>query len=292
MSVRHRFIVRLAGPRVRIETDSLRAVDALRFLFGGHAAADDGEGVAHEVGVASAPEGGFLLGCDGRSVARVRDDDLEIALVQLVQYHLVADETATAVFHGGALVRDGLGLMLAGAAGAGKTTLTASLLAAGHGFLSDELALVDGQGRLDGFSRPLNVKAGSLALLSANTGLRAAFEDARTSAGITLVPWPRAGADVRLARVVLPEYRAGAAFSAEVLSPGRAAAALMACLLNARNLPRGGLEVAGRIASGAPVVKLGYSRVDDVYAWLDRQTPPRNPARSIEMDDIPEGRTS
>jgi hypothetical protein len=266
------FDVGFAGQCVRIVTDSARAADAVRFLFAHHLG-PQGKPAGREIAlVEDAARGGFAMACDGRFAASAREEELELALVQLVQYHLVADADRAGLFHGGALVRHGRGLMLAAEAGAGKTTLTAWLLGEGYAFLSDEVAVVDTAGRLDGFSRPLNVKSGSLSMLSERAVLQAGFAQSRVSRGVTLVPWPRnAQAGIPLATILLPQYRAGAALEIEQPTPGRAAAALMGCLLNARNLPRNGLTLAASLAGSVPVVRVTYSRLEDVHSWLDRQ---------------------
>ncbi|AUN93723.1 hypothetical protein [Pseudazoarcus pumilus] len=265
----HVIDVGFAGNRVRIVTDSARAADAVHFLFGPHRVSD-GVPAGRQIVLAEDPErGGFVMACDGRFASSAREDELELALVQLVQYHLVADASDVGLFHAGALVRDARVLLLAADSGSGKTTLTASLLAEGYDFLSDEVSAVDAAGCVDGFSRPLNVKPGSLPLLRSLPALRTGFANSRLSGGVTLVPWPRsAQSGMPLALVLLPEYRAGAALEIEQPSPGRAAAALMGCLLNARNLPRNGLTLAARLAASVPVVRATYSRVEDVHEWL------------------------
>lgn len=267
------FDVGFAGNCVRIRCDSARTADTVGFLFEAHLLSVACDDVRCEVGIAIDPaDEYFLLFCDGRVVAKLHDDELEIALVQLVQLHLVTHEAHAGLFHGASLVFDGQGILFAAAAGSGKTTLTASLLGEGYGFLTDELTAIDGCGRMEGFARPLNIKAGSLDLLRRCDWLAPALGRARLSGGVTLMPWPRIGsADIRLDAVVLPEWRADAAFGVEALSPGRAAAALMSCLLNARNLPKSGLALATRLVCERPVHRVRYSRVDDVAAWLAAQ---------------------
>lgn len=253
----------------------MRAADAVGFLFGEHLSSAPCETVRCEVGIAVDPaDGRIVLFCDGRAVARLHDDELEIALVQLVQFHLVSHETCAGLFHGAALVRGGQGVLFAAAAGSGKTTLTASLLGGSYGFLTDELAALDGHGRIEGFARPLNIKAGSLDLLRRCDWLESALGLARLSGGVTLMPWPCVGsAGIRLASIVLPQWCADAPFEVEALSPGRAAAALMSCLLNARNLSKNGLVLATRLVRERPVHRVRYSRVVDVASWLDTQPP-------------------
>lgn len=268
------FYVGFAGNCVRIRCDSARATSAVHFLFDAHLLTVACESVRCEIEVAFDPVGDhFHLLCDGRIVAKLHDDEIEIALVQLVQFHLVTHAAQAGLFHGAALVRDGQGILFAAAAGSGKTTLTASLLAEGYGFMTDELTAIDAHGRMEGLARPLNIKSGSLDLLRQCAWLTPALGRARLSGGVTLMPWPRIGSteNVHLGAVVLPEWRADAAFDVEALSPGRAGAALMSCLLNARNLPKNGLAFVTGLADGRPVHRVRYSHVSDVSAWLAAQ---------------------
>jgi len=82
---------------------------------------------------------------------------LNAALAQVQSHYL---------FHAAALSHAGQGLLLAGPAGRGKTTLTLALLDRGYTFLSDDLAAI---GRADGwlhpFPRRLGVRPGAWALL-------------------------------------------------------------------------------------------------------------------------------
>lgn len=263
--------MRFAGQSVRVVCDDERAADAARFVFGPHLerAADDAPPVELNV-VRDATSGAFALLCNGRLESLIgADGDLELALVQWVQFRLVSPARGIGMFHAASVVRSGRAVLLAAEAGSGKTTLTATLLGHGYGFLSDELTAVGQGGLAEGFARPLNIKTGSLERLRRCEGLAPAFAHARTSAGITLLPWTQASPMAPLSTIVLPAYRAGSDFEVERLSPGRAAAALLSCLLNARNLPKGGIELAGALARAYPVHRVRYARTQDAVDWLE-----------------------
>ncbi len=65
------------------------------------------------------------------------------------------------LFHAAALSRDGRGLVLCGESGFGKSTLTLALIAAGWKFLSDEVAALDGDRRLQPFPKALELVPGT-----------------------------------------------------------------------------------------------------------------------------------
>jgi HprK-related kinase A len=70
------------------------------------------------------------------------------------------------MLHAAALERDGVCVVLPGAPGAGKSTLSAALMLTGWRLLSDELTLVDrDDGRLAALARPVSLKNASIDLI-------------------------------------------------------------------------------------------------------------------------------
>ena len=69
--------------------------------------------------------------------------------------------------HAAVLSRDGIGLILPGTPGQGKTTTAAALLQRGWSYLSDEFAMIDpATGLLHAYPKALCIKAGSFDLLA------------------------------------------------------------------------------------------------------------------------------
>lgn len=73
-------------------------------------------------------------------------------------------------FHAGAVARRGAGVIISGASGQGKTTLTAGLTAAGCALLSDEAAILDGSMRIVPAPVPLGLTEHGMELLDAFVG--------------------------------------------------------------------------------------------------------------------------
>ncbi len=76
---------------------------------------------------------------------------------------LVAERSPDFVFvHAGVVGWQGRAIVIPAASFAGKTTLVAALIAAGADYYSDEFAVVDAQGLIHPFSRPLMVRQDSV----------------------------------------------------------------------------------------------------------------------------------
>ena len=71
------------------------------------------------------------------------------------------------VLHAGGVALDGAGAIISGPSGAGKTTLTAALVRAGFGYLTDEALAIDPvTGLLQPYPKALSIKRGSWELLA------------------------------------------------------------------------------------------------------------------------------
>jgi hypothetical protein len=74
---------------------------------------------------------------------------------------MVRFQAVVAVVHGGVVAHAGRAIILPGATGAGKSTLVAELVRQGAPYLSDEYALIDADGRVHPYPRPLLLRDGS-----------------------------------------------------------------------------------------------------------------------------------
>ncbi len=98
-----------------------------------------------------------------RDEALIYTGDSPARAAELLQsqvcYHLADRSQGGLLFHAAALSWQGRGLLLPGATGAGKSTLTAWLLTQGFEYLTDELVFIPaGSEKLHAFTRPLNLK--------------------------------------------------------------------------------------------------------------------------------------
>jgi hypothetical protein len=103
-------------------------------------------------------QGQWAGACTAAELPTVLKGELLGAVLERARYEIA--------LHAAALVSHGRVLLLGGDPGAGKTTLTISLMRAGLGFAGDDVALIDGDGRCLGLPFAPAVKAGSWPLLS------------------------------------------------------------------------------------------------------------------------------
>jgi hypothetical protein len=276
-------IVSFAGSSVRIDCDGREAASVVDFLFRDFAALETPPHVSLEVrgadreGVLTLHSGDTLLyrGTSVGALARM--------LVERAAYHL-SDRSAGGLLLHAAAVRDGdRCVLLPGKTGAGKSTLTAWLVARGYHYLTDELVYVPaGTTTIVPFPRPLNIRAGGLeALDAAGANLDGPGFERLTARGLTLVrvspvsPVSDEGRQVGPAQATLlafPRYQAGATFEAALASKAEAGLGLMGCLINARNLPEHGHGEVARLARDVPAFRVTYGDAASFEAWVhDRQ---------------------
>jgi hypothetical protein len=136
---------------------------------------------------------------------------LQLVLEQFRQDLMVhvADHAPDCVFvHAGVVAWRGHALVLPGRSFAGKTTLVAELVKAGATYYSDEYAVFDASGKVHPYARDLQMrKPGSPEQRSI------AVEHLGGKPGTISLP---------VAQVLFVEYREGAMWSPELLSPGMA----------------------------------------------------------------------
>ncbi len=191
-------------------------------------------------------------------------------------YHIADKSDSGLVLHAAAVSRGGVGMMLPGRTGAGKTTLTAWLIHSGINYLTDELVFIaQGSTALQAFTRPLNLKAGSLGVIGERLSLDTDCDETLACAYATLVPHRLINPEHRreapqLRVVVFPEFRREGELSLQRLSKAQTGMRLMECLVNARNLPGHGFGEVTRVARCVQAYALHYSSFDQLGVEFER----------------------
>lgn len=143
--------------------------------------------------------------------------------------------------HAGAVGWNGAAIICPGKSRAGKSTLIAELVKAGASYFSDEFAVLDDKGRVHPFAKPLSLR------------------DSQTSRQCETAVESLGGVAARkplpVAMVVMTQYRDGARWKPETLSPGEGALEIMAHTIAARRWPALALSVIGTVADQAIIIR-------------------------------------
>jgi hypothetical protein len=153
----------------------------------------------------------------------------------------VAEMAQRRVFiHAGVVGWKGKAILMPGRSLSGKTTLVTELLKAGAAFYSDEYAVLDLQGRVHPYPRPLSIReSGSVRQTRRTPEALGAVVGAR--------PLP-------VGLVVVSNYKNGARWRPRSLSPGLGALALLDNTVSIRREPGKALPALTRAISGAPIL--------------------------------------
>lgn len=175
----------------------------------------------------------------------------------------VAETAPRRVFvHAGVVGWRGKAIVIPGRSFSGKTSLVAALVKAGAIYYSDEYAVLDDQGRVHHYARPLSIRE--------NGHLQKPKKyQVETLGG-------RPGAKpLPVGMVVVSKYKPGARWHPRRLSVGEGALELMANTVSARRQPERMLEAIRRVVSHAPVLKGDRGEagqvVDFIFEKLGRQ---------------------
>jgi hypothetical protein len=271
-----RRLICFAGSSVATEYEGERAARIVDFLYR-HIPSGDDHGTAPHViyRVAPGAEAEKLALCRGADLLYEGDNEATLAELLLGETgRSLADKSRGGLlFHAGALAWKGKGLLLPGAIGAGKTTLTTWLALKGIGgleYLSDEMIFFpDGSDSMQTYTRPLNLKRPARTALkdlfdfegNADRILSTTYSDL-ISPELVNFTGPRHETPVNL--ILFPRYAAGSVFELKSLSKAQAGLALMERLVNARNLPDHGFREIARLVRTAPGYKMSYAHFDQI----------------------------
>lgn len=203
-----------------------------------------------------------LLYGDFTRLARAREfEDVLDAFESAVQLY-VAEMSPRRVFvHAGVVGWRGRAIVLPGASWSGKTTLVAELLRAGAEYYSDEYAVLDDEGRVHPYARPLAVRGEASEGAGAARKERHAAEELGARKGSRPLP---------VGLVALVRYEAGARWRPRRLTAGQGALALLSHTVSARRDPARALAAAERAAARSLVLKAKRGEAREAVAALLR----------------------
>ena len=156
----------------------------------------------------------------------------------------VATEARRRVFvHAGVVGWRGKAILLPGSSFSGKSTLVAELVRAGATYYSDEYAVLDAQGRVFPFARPLSMRAGGKGVARSK---RCSAEALGGRLGVRPLP---------IGLVVVSHYKEGARWRPRQVSAGQGTLRLLANTVPAQRRPKAVLATLRKVVRNAPVLE-------------------------------------
>lgn len=200
-----------------------------------------------------------LVYADAILVGRARARDLAYAaLGRDLKIFVAQFATREVLVHAGVVAWNGAAIVLPGRSESGKSTMVASLLAAGAAYYSDEYAVVR-DGRIWPYPAPLHLRGAD------GAGERWIEVDRELGATVGRRP-------LRPALVLLTEYQRGGFWrEPRRLSTGAAVAETMWHVAAARERPAFVIDTLTQAFSGARAYQGARGDPADVIAWLRRQ---------------------
>ena len=185
-----------------------------------------------------------LLYVDAVRIARTMDlPKLLDALESDLHFRVAVTARRRIFVHAGVVGWHGRAIVIPGYSMKGKTTLVGALIRAGATYYSDEFAVLDAQGRVHPYAKPLYVRG-------------ADGEERRSVAAETL--GARVGTKpLPVGLVAITEYHEAARWRPRVLSPSEGVLALLSHTVVARVRPRLALETLERVASSGAIMLTG-----------------------------------
>lgn len=202
---------------------------------------------------------GFELIRDGYKIASALDlATARRAAIQALMMALLPQSAIAAILHASSVSRGGRAIVLAGATGSGKSTLSLGLVGAGCGYVADDFTALDASGTaVTRFPIAASVKSGSLAAIGAAfpqlSTLRAFATGDRVVRYLDLAARAHGADSTPIKALVFPKYAESNANSIERMTPEEAFFALLDT----------GSEVVGLHRSMRPIAYL----VNTVPAW-------------------------
>jgi len=183
-----------------------------------------------------------LLYGDGELIARSSNLETVLDRFEADLQLFVAESARHRVFvHSGVVGWRGKAVLIPGRSFSGKTTLVAELVRAGAVFYSDEYAVMDQQGRVHPYAKPLAMRQDG-----AIDQTKISVESLGGVTGKRALP---------VGLIVVSLYKAGARWRPRLLSSGKSVLELLANAVPARRRPAAALEVFQKVVMSAPALK-------------------------------------
>lgn len=198
-------------------------------------------------------------------------------LMNDVIYHCINNNSRKHALHAGAVFKNGQCILLPGASGNGKSTLTAWLISNGYQYLTDELVFLSDDGSLSPLTRPVNLKVSGDQiswLLKKGDEQQILSDEHGSMIPHRLLNRQFTATTPRVTHLLFPQYQREAECRLEEISPARSSLYLMQSHVNARNLSGHGVPAIASIVRECRSYKLVYGSFDDLETIFNSSSGP------------------
>ena len=258
----HRLAFESFGVGVAVEAGSPEHLERIRASLPPGARETDPDGVEHHFTLVADEFGTYGVTYGEKQICRGYELELALGVIDSQVRITVGLSAPDAIFiHAGVVAVDDRAVVMPGRSFAGKTTLVAALVRRGAVYYSDEFAVVDREGLVHPFAKPLS--------------LREAF--VQTDHEVASLGGVAGEAPLPIGAVVVTQFRPDAEWAPRRLTPGQGAMALLANALAAREHPQRVLEMITRSLGGAVVLESDRGEAEEtvplLLAELESATP-------------------
>jgi hypothetical protein len=256
--VPHHVTMEAFGVRVRVCASSAELLGRLEQLVPPSARKVETDLDARRIGVVEEEDGSFCVYSWQNRVCE--NGTRELAMVVFndqVQSYVALTAPDRIFVHAGVVARDGRAIVIPGDSFSGKSTLVEALITRGAAYYSDEFAVLDADGLVHPFAKPLTLRRLQL------EGLHASGDRTAESLGAVVGEYP-----LPLGLVVCTYFVPGAVWSPRRLTRGEAALALMSKTVSARYRPEDALKLLSRVVDGVTVLEGERGEADEFAEML------------------------
>jgi hypothetical protein len=210
--------------------------------------------VTRRFAIIADPTGTFGIAKDGKALGRGVELELALELLDSQIRLEIGERAPDRIFiHAGVVASGDQAIVIPGKSFAGKTELTAALVRQGAVYLSDEFAVLDEEGLVHPYPKPLSIRGDDLWQTHHDV------ESLGGTAGDRALP---------VGLIVVTSYRADAVWQPRRVSAGEGAMALLANAVPARERPAECMRAISRAARDAVILQGDRGEADAVASEL------------------------
>jgi hypothetical protein len=260
----HEIAFEAFGVRVGLTANRAEVLERLQAVLPPHREPCPADSVERVFGLVVEEAGSCSITINGTTMSRGLEFEVALTIIDSqLRIYLGINAPDTVFVHAGAVGCDGGAILIPGPTFSGKSTLVSALVDTGMTYYSDEFAVIDEDGLVHPYAKPLSVRSGNPATRGADREGRRQSDHSLESLG-----WTPGVEPIPLGMIVVTSYRSGAEWRPERVSAGAGAMALLANAVPARERPEQVMRSLRRAAESAVVLKGDRGEAEEAAAAL------------------------